>query len=401
MHKNKRRGRSKPRSKAAIVTLAIASGVAIALFVGAATLAAPGGSKGKPGGGSGGGGTQVLPQSLGTSASCATSGASGINNDVGYGLYVTAQGNSCGSAGEAAALRWTLATGMEDLGTLPGSSGASAGDVADDGTVVGFASGPVAMPIVIYPGSAVPVAMPITTGMTWGSADGLSANGQFAVGVIGSDEVTRPARWIRDSQGWSATVLNVTDVYAPIAPAISNDGTALVNRATRITSSEALVGHAGFWTNGTTAWTALPGYDTLAFDINSAGDWIVGERWEPCASGCTQYSIPVYWVKNGPGWTGPFDLPALDTANSTAHAIAARGGRKVIVGQGSRSKDGIRRAVYWLEQPDGSFQLNRLAALDGRGRAAATAVDVNSAGQVVGTSDASGLMSYAVMWTLP
>lgn len=401
MHKNKRRGRSKPRSKATIVTLAIASGIAFALFVGAATLAAPGGAKGKPGGGSGGGSTQILPVSLGAGPNCASSGASGVNNDTGYGLYATAQGSSCNNAVGVAALRWTPATGMVDLGTLPGSSGASAEDVADDGTVVGSTSGSVSMPMAMYPGSTVPSAMPLVTGMTWGSADGISANGQFAVGTNGTDEIWRPARWIRDGQGWSVTVLNVTDMYSPAAPAVSNDGTALVNRATRASVSAPLVGHAGFWAYGSTTWTALPGYDTLAYDINAAGDWIVGERWAPCASRCTQYAIPVYWVKMASVWTGPFDLPALDAANSTAYAIAERGGRKIIVGQGTSSKDGIRRAVYWLQQADGSFQINRLAALDGRSRVSARAIDVNNAGQIVGISNGSGLSSYAVMWTLP
>jgi len=401
MHKTKRRGRSKPRSKAIVVTLAIASGIALALFVGAATLAAPGGAKGKPSGGSGGGSTQILPVSLGAGPNCASSGANGINNNVGYGLYATAQGSSCNNAGAAAALRWTPATGMVDLGTLPGSNGASAEDVADDGTVVGFSGGSVAMPIVVYPGSTGPTAMPLVPGMTWGGADGVSANGQFAVGTNGTDETWRPARWIRAGQGWSVSVLDVTDMYAPATPAISNDGTAIVNRATRASVSAPLVGHAGYWANGSSSWTALPGYDTLAYDINGAGDWIVGERWEPCPSRCTQYAVPVYWTKTGAGWTGPFDLPALDTADSTAYAIAERGGRKIIVGQGISPKDGIRRAVYWLQQSNGSFQLNRLAALDGRGRASARAVDVNNAGQIVGVSATSGLSSYAVMWTLP
>lgn len=401
MHKNKRRGHSKPRSKATIVTLAIVSGIAFALFVGAATLAAPGGAKGKPGGGSGGGSTQILPVSLGAGPSCASSGASGINNNIGYSLYVTAQGTMCGGTGDVAALRWTLATGMEELGALPRSSGASAEDVADNGMVVGFTSGPVAMPIVIYSDSAAPTAMPLSSGMTWGSADGISANGQYVIGVNGTDETWRPARWIRAGQGWSVSVLDVTDMYAPATPAISNDGTAIVNRATRASVSAPLVGHAGFWSYGSTNWTELPGYDTLAYDINAAGDWIVGERWEPCASRCSQYAVPVYWIKTGAGWTGPFDLPALDTANSTAYAIAERGGRKIIVGVGTTSKDSIRRAVYWLQQSDGSFRLNRLAALDGRSRAAARAVDVNNAGQVVGVSAASGLSNYAVMWTLP
>jgi len=401
MHKNKRRGRSKPRSKATIIALAIASGIAFALFVGAATLAAPGGGKGKPGGGPGGGSTEILPVSLGAGPNCSSSRGNGVNNDIGYGLYATAQGSSCNNAGAVAALRWTPVTGAVDLGTLPGSSDASAEDVADDGMVVGFAAGAVSMPIVIYPDSTVPTAMPLFTGMTWGSADGVSANGQYVVGVNGSDEIYRPARWARDGEGWGISVLNVADAHAPISPATSDEGTALVNRATRITASDPLVGHAGFWTAGSTTWTALPGYDTLAYDINAAGDWIVGERWEPCASRCTQYAIPVYWVKKASGWTGPFDLPALDTADSTAYAIAERGGRKIIVGQGTSPKDGIRRAVYWQQQSNGSFQLNRLAALDGRGRASASAVDVNNAGQVVGVSAASGLNNYAVMWTLP
>jgi len=380
----------------------VASTLILPLAGGSDALAAPGG-KGKPGSGSGDSGTQILPQSLGTSTDCTSSDGRGINNDVGFGLYAAAQGLYCAPEGAPTALRWSQADGAQNLGTLPGSNGSSAEDVSDDGTVVGFTAGNgVGLPFVFPLGSSSITALPMISGMRWGAADGISPDGRFIVGTNSTETANLPVRWTRVGQSWDPVALNVTYLAIPFGVrGVSNDGTALVNRSVPNGSSGTRVDIAGYWADGSTSWIALPGYDTRAFGISVAGDWIVGQRLAPCSSSCDRYPVPVYWKKRNSDWLGPFDLPALDNVDSRAYAIAQRNGRRLIVGYGYTNKDAIMRAVYWLEQPDGSFALNRLAALDGRSRAWSLARDVNSAGQITGSSAGKGFDQYAVLWTLP
>ena len=100
-------------------------------------------------------------------------------------------------------------------------------------------------------------------------------------------------------------------------------------------------------------------------------------------------------------WAEPVDLPALDDVDSEASAIAKRNGQWLIVGHGFTKKDAIMRAVAWIEDSPGKFSLHRLAAIDGRGKSWAQAMDVNSRGQVAGTSQGTGSSNYAVLWQLP
>lgn len=403
MHKYKRRGHSKPRSRTTTVALAIVAGIALAFFVGAATLAAPGGGKGKPAGGSGSGGTQILPQNLGSGPNCSRSSATGINNDVGYGLYVSATGRGCSSPGGGAALRWSQLTGMVDLGTLTAASDAFSQDVSDDGTVVGSTTGDVGLAFVRVAGATDMTALPLLPGMTWGTAEGVSGDGQFIIGTNSGSAGFQPVRWRRAGSTWMVDALGPVEPDWLLVPAIGNDGTGVLNPQAFGIGRAGRVAAAYVWDGTAGAWAALPGVDTVADDINAASNWIVGHRFASCplTASCTKYPVPVYWVKNEHEWTGPFDLPALDNVDSRAYGVAERSGRRIIVGHGYTKKDAIRRAVYWLEQPDGSFRLARLAALAGRSKSWAEAQDVNNAGQIIGVSQANGLNSFAVMWTIP
>jgi len=348
--------------------------------------------KGKPGGPGGPGGgpkpatPQILPVSLGAPADCSTT--EGLNlNSGGNGLTVVGTG-WCLNA-HYAAVRWSPGFGMQYIALLPGSTGNTASAVSDDGTIVGWAVGTPGQAFVLEREAAVLQRLEPLPGMLHARADSISRQGRYIVGVTSTDTEFHGTAWTRNPAGaWQPVDLGIGSCDG--VPGVADDGTTIVNIGT--------VAHTG--RIGSALLAALPGTDTVARAINSAGDWIVGYRLAPCTAPCSKYPVPVYWTLQGSSWSGPVDLPALDGVDSEALGIAERSGAKLIVGYGYTNKDGIMRAVAWM-QDGSSFRLQRLAAIDGKGRAFAWASAVNDAGQVTGTSQGSGLARFAVLWQLP
>src|SRR5262249_55059976 len=93
-------------------------------------------------------------------------------------------GFSYGSSGQTSAYRWTSATGMQDLGLLPGGSTALANGVNSDGSVVvGSASSSSSVSQSFRWTVATGMqALPLQSGFAAGTATNVSADGSVTVG---------------------------------------------------------------------------------------------------------------------------------------------------------------------------------------------------------------------------
>ena len=377
------------------ISIAISCLVSIALL--AATQVAV--AKGKPGGSGGSkpATSQILPVSLGAPAECANTNGFRINNGDTSGLYVVGQGMGCENPGRVGAVHWAEGLGMQYLGLLPGSTGSSAEGLSEDGTIVGWTNGNIGQAFVLEPGAVALQRLLPLDGMVHATAENISKNGRYIVGTSSTDSEPHAVVWEKKAGSWEVRDLGS---FAG-SPAVADDGSVLLNTAIRSGNPVSTVYSAWFVeANGNR--TGLPGFDVVARDITAGGNMIVGYRREACPDPCGKYPVPVYWTLRANGtWNGPVDLPAIDGVDSEALAVAVRKGQRLIVGHGFTKKDGIMRAVAWIEDSQGKFSLQRLAAIDGRGKAEAQANDVNDRGQVTGTSLATGLSIYAVMWQLP
>jgi uncharacterized membrane protein len=364
-------------------------------------------AKGKPTNPGGGGATPstslILPTSLGLSANCGSAWATDLNTDIGHGFYVVAQGGSCTDPvpGAIHALLWSSGSGMTEILIEEINTGSSAEGISDTGIVVGWfvSDAGLTIPFYLEPGASTASELPISSDMTWGNAQAISNNGRYIVGNSGNNTPgqDQAVRWQNINGYWQAVDLGFGACFN--TPGVSDDGTIIANSG--YYDKDVLVGIAKVRTLTQMTWDDLPGVNIQVHGIAASGDWIVGHRNQPCQSRCTTYPVPVYWKLVASGWTGPFDLPALDGVDSEAESIAQRGGKKLIVGHGYTKKDAIMRAVAWIEQPDGSFKLTRLEALNGKSKSWASAVAINNVGEVVGTSQANGLTVQAVKWALP
>jgi uncharacterized membrane protein len=365
----------------------------VVLLASAATVAAKGkpGNSGKPGPGA----SQILPVNLGPAPECPRTSGVSLNEGDTAGLYVVGQGRGCSNPGLVGAVRWSRGTGMQYLGLLPDSTGSSAEGVSEDGTVVGWTVGTIGQAFVLAPGSVELARLQPLAGMVHATAENISRSGQYIVGTSSTDEESHAVVWTRKADGtWEVRDLGLFGG----SPAIADTGSALFN--TSLDERGTISGARVIDANG--KQTTLPGFDVIARDISAEGDMVVGYRREACPDPCGKYPVPVYWSLRPDGtWAEPVDLPALDGVDSEASAVAERNGQRLIVGHGFTKKDAIMRAVAWIEDSPGKFSLHRLAAIDGRGKSWAQAMDVNSRGQVAGTSQGTGPSNYAVLWQLP
>jgi hypothetical protein len=401
--------------------------LAIALILAPPVMAAKGkpGGGGDTGGGKGGGKggdttttLQILPMSLGKSNLCSSSYAMSISNDDAvYGAYAVAQGGNCSNT-DIGSLLWTETYGMQDLGTLAGSDGASPSAISDDGTMVGWTFGNKseaifqrhdgsgttdarALPRISYPG-----AFP----QFYGVANGISRNGKYAVGANTWSESTGETfqnyavLWSREGTPgawgeWKAEQLGYETGACNVPPGVSDLGHVLINANKQ--------GPASVWDGS--KWVRLPGDGVIVSDISRDGTMIVGSQLIPCPDPnvCDHYPQPVYWqYKNNQGWSDPpIALPALDGVDSRAWGLGkTASGQKLIVGYGYTRKDAIMRAVAWVQGvlEGDAYCLVRLAALDGNSRFYASAEDVNESGMVLGTSGTKGISGgQAVIWRIP
>jgi len=377
--------------------------IVIGILAGAALLVAAQAveAKGKPAGtgGPNPGTSQVLPVSLGPAPECMRTGGFALNSGDTAGLYVVGQGQGCDNPGNAGAIRWSGGLGMHYLGLLPGATGSSAEGISEDGTVVGWTGGDVGQAFVLEPGAVDLLKLQPLAGMDHATANSISGSGEYIAGSSSTETDYHAVVWRRNTGTWQPQDLGPTTWDAPTA--ISDDGRTLVNTTDGPWSEKSSIFSA--WVVGLNGdATALPGSDVYARDISVGGDVVVGYRRAACANPCGKYPVPVYWKRLANGrWSGPVDLPALDGVDSEAMSVAVRSGRLLIVGHGFTKKDAIMRAVAWIEDSQGRFSLTRLAAIDGKGKSWARAMDVNVHGQVTGTSQATGLAYYAVLWQLP
>lgn len=387
-----RRGIATRATRKNRISITITLLMGLVLLASAATVAAKGkpGNTGKPRPGA----EQILPVNLGPAAECPHTWGTGLNDGDTAGLYVVGEGSSCDNPGLVGAVRWSQGLGMQYLGLLPGSTGSSAEGVSENGTVVGSTGGDIGKAFVLEPGSVELMPLQPLAGTVHAAARNISRNGLYIVGSSSTDDDRHAVVWEKTDRAWKVRDLGSQGG----SPAIADNGSALFNASLDGpgTASSAWVIEA----NGKR--TILPGYDVIARDISSGGDMIVGYRREACPDPCGKYPVPVYWTLQSNGtWAGPVDLQALDGVDSEASAIADRDGQRLIVGHGFTKKDAIMRAVAWVEDSPGQFSLHRLAAIDGRGKSWAQAMDVNSHGQVAGASQATSLSHYAVLWQLP
>lgn len=241
---------------------------------------------------------------------------------------------------------------MVDLGLIGGGKGAGAEDVANDGTVAGWLGVGVGLAFVQPLGGPMQE-LPRPPGMDYASSYGISPDGRFIVGSSSKDPDWYWVRWDRFGGDWRAT-----SIPSGGATAVSNAGAVIGSQPVAGGATER---RASLWTEQGTV--VLPGVDTRPNDVNAAGTVVVGFRWQPCPSPC---------------------------------------GQVIIVGYGYTRKDAVMRAVVWRADAQGNCGAPmRLGALDGRSSACARAQDINSLGQVVGTSAGSGLSRFAVTWQLP
>lgn len=324
---------------------------------------------------------QILPVNLGTSSNCRSSHGTAINNaSTASPLQVAAYGSNCSGGG---ALLWTASTGMIDLGLIGGARWGMTEDVSNDGTTVGWLNDGISISLAFVRPLGGPMEwLPLLNGMIYSDVTGISPNGQYIVGSNSTDLAWQAVRWDRSSGNWQPRALDGIG-----ASAVSNNGAVVGTWG----------GQARIWTES--GLVTLPGTDTVAHEISASGTAIAGFRWQSCPAPCGEYEVPMVWILKSGVWIAQ-ELQALDGVDSEALGVEVVNGKAVIVGYGYTKKDAIMRAVAWIPDNVGNYGAPiRLAAIGGRSSAWARAEDVNSSGQVVGTS-ADRAQVTAVMWAL-
>jgi uncharacterized membrane protein len=352
---------------------------------------------GKPGGKGPSSGAQSLPIRLGIPSGCGDSEGYGMNSGSFPGSLVVAGMANCRGQGTTA---YTWRDGSWQA--VSASSGGIATDVSNfsthsaEPTVVGFFDGDAGGGFVQSPVAALKI-LPLLAGMDYFYYSArISDRGGHIVGgnsprSFTGTAATAAVRWTLSGSSW------VPETLGPgAATAVSDDGSVVTGFGPE-GAWVWLAKQSGGGTRSTLSSASLP-HDMAS---SATATIIVGYREQPCPDPCGSYPVPVYWTEKAGQWKRT-DLAALDDVDSEAMGVAEVNGRFVIVGYGYTKKDGIQRAVAWKQAANGSFGSPlRLAAIDGRSRAWARAVDVNGNGLVLGNSSGGGLSSEAVLWTLP
>ncbi|MEZ6242433.1 MAG: GC-type dockerin domain-anchored protein [Phycisphaerales bacterium] len=252
------------------------------------------------------------------------SGASGVSAD---GSVVV--GGSSNAAGQSRAFRWTVATGMQNLGTLGGYSDARG--VSADGSVVVGTSGNAT-------GRHRAFRWTVATGMqdlgTLGGTDseayGVSADGLVVVG--GSSNAAGQSRTFRWTAATGMQDLGTLGGYSD-AYGVSADGSVVVG-----TSSNAAGQPRAFrWTaaGGMQDLGTLGGTDSEARGVSADGSVVVGDS----GNAAGQY--------HAFRWTtaeGMHDLGTLGGTYSAAYGVSAD--ESAVVGSSSNAA-GQYRAFRW------------------------------------------------------
>jgi probable HAF family extracellular repeat protein len=340
------------------------------------------GPGGRPGGGGGVTITDlgILPNRLSNKSSLAWS----LNNATPVQVVGQSTVNCCNSHG----FLWAQADGMSDLGTLlPIGEGSSfAYGVSDNGTIVGTSDAPgtsfFGSGFVRSSGGAMTSLSLLGSGVGGGAQD-ISANGSY---IVGGNLVPVPGGAANDFAEhaviWDGPSWTIDSIGPGHALAVS-DGRTVVG------GTGGAVSTAVVWTESGGSWSALQ-LQTLpseAWDINAAGDHIVGQRQDNGGL------LAVVWVKTGVTWT-PTDLASLGGTVSQALGVNNAGW---VVGM-SQLANGTFRAALWKPGASGYDAPQDLGSLTRGKESRAFAVNENK--QIVGGSWVKST-EHAALWTVP
>ncbi|HEX9165470.1 MAG TPA: hypothetical protein VF862_06140, partial [Gemmatimonadales bacterium] len=149
---------------------------------------------GRPGGGAT---TGIVPIKLGNPKDIGCSGTQ--VQGVSAGLDPAAPTLAVGfgfCAGMNKPFIWSSTEGLLPTGGSPGQMARAA---SDNGVVVG--GGPNHTPVVFDLSGNVAVDLPMPAGYTWGTANGITPDGRFAVGYGGRGNSSYALRWARSTEG--------------------------------------------------------------------------------------------------------------------------------------------------------------------------------------------------------
>ena len=247
------------------------------------------------------------------------------------------------------AFRWTASTGMASIGDLPGGSQVSvAYDVSADGSVIAGHSSS-ALSYSHHPVYNEPFRWTASGGMSglgyipgtngqYGSAHGVSGNGQVVVGSSTGNNGAHPFRWTT-----TAGMSNLGDLdnhdggNQDYASGINFDGTAIVGMAAIGYNRTAFrwTPGSGMQSLGTLPGAAYP--ESFASDVSANGNVVVG------SGNSADGGIQAFRWTPTTGMTGLGYLPGGRTSSDAA-AVSADG--LIIVGTAINAAN-ASKAVRW------------------------------------------------------
>ena len=255
------------------------------------------------------------------------------------------------------AYRWTEATGMVDLGTLPGYTNSRALSVSGDGSVVvGYNF---RQPDVFEAFRWTP-----TTGMTSLGSPGTLVSGVSADGnvVAGQSVDGRALRWT-EATGF-------VDIGAGAANSISSDGSVMVgvNNSLAFRWKEA---------TGQISLGTLPGgTESVALDVSADGAVVVGTT-------ADRFTSQAFRWTQATGMAGLGFLPGGDPYTA-GRAVSADG--RVIVGESSSLQGALGNRVFIWDEANGMRDLREVLIAQGddlEGWRLAWATDVSADGRTI------------------
>jgi probable HAF family extracellular repeat protein len=303
----------------------------------------------------------------------ATSVANAINN---AGVVV---GTTTVASGAQHGFRWSAATGMVDLGVLPGGSNSVANAINDAGQVAGTAdreNGGYGYPVRwSSTGAITDLGGTITNRL--GVGNGIDPTGRVAGGQRAADSEGSPFAMLYDTSGGSINLGTPPDS---------------LGAANGINARGQVVGSPGFlWQSGTV--TMLPNLaGVTGSGVNATAINIRGQIVGTSSVGSTYNMHGVEW--NG---TAVTDIGTVDSIQySSASAINAAG---EVVGTADPLCSPCVLPRAWIWRPGGT-----IAALDtllpsGSGWKLERAFGINDRGQIVGSGRLNGGLPHAFLLT--
>jgi probable HAF family extracellular repeat protein len=317
-------------------------------------------------------------------------GASSVAADIdNQGVVV---GSSQLASGATHAFRWSAASGMIDLGTLPGDVESQAvaildSAMPDDGQILGFSGGSGRWTPVVWSSSGASRALPIPLlpNATFGRPTAFNTLGQ----VVGWDVTNMQHAWV-----WSAST-GKYDLTANV-PGGSPEGaaTAIMPSGLVLLTTRAKSCNATFECWRTYQWTASNGYLTLGTPDDDGEVAVAG-------LGANESGTVVGWfARSSVGTTAYRWSPAAGFSllphysgdgfrTGYATAVNAAG---TIVGAESDPATGRYVATAWPT----TGGISRLSPDD---PSSSVAVAINGMGSIAGWVATSEIATHAVVWT--